>query len=281
MAPLSPFSPSPLSTNIGPMLRFWSLEGEMLMKRNAVVATAFVAATFLAPAVANAAKIKVLCSNGLTAVMNDVVPKFEHITGHKVSIQFMGIALKHAIDAGEPFDLAISQPDVIGSLIKQQKIANGTSVDVARTGMGAMVRSGTAKPDISSVASFKRALLDAKSITYSSDTAAGAYIGTLIERLGLTEEVKSKTKLEVAAAVARLVADGEAELGFVVIPQILASGGVELVGPFPPELQKYFVLTGAISSDAKEFQAAHALLAFLTAPGMASVIKAKGMEPAI
>jgi molybdate transport system substrate-binding protein len=239
------------------------------------------ALTLLAPAAAGAAEIKVLCSNGLTAVMNDLVPHFERVSGHKVSVQFMGVALRKSIESGEQFDLAITQPDVVESLTKQGRLRAQTNIDVARTGMGVMVRAGTAKPDISSVATFRSALLNAKAITYASDTAAGTYSTGVIERLGLTEQLKSKILLRPAVAVAGMVAKGEAELGFVVISQILGASGVELAGPFPSEIQNYFVLTGAVGAAAKEPIAATALLKFLTAPEQAQVITARGMEPVL
>jgi molybdate transport system substrate-binding protein len=244
-------------------------------------AALFILALLSAHVAAAAAEIKVLCSNGLTAVMNDVVPQFERASGHSVSVQFMGIALRKSIESGDAFDLAISQPDVVESLVKQGKLKAGTNVDVARTGMGVMVRAGAAKPDVTSIAAFKRALLDARSITYASDTAAGKYSEGVIERLGLTDQLKSKILLRPAVAVAATVARGEADLGFVVISQILGASGVELGGPFPSEIQNYFVLTGAVGSAAKEPAAASALLKFLIAPERAELIRARGMEPAL
>lgn len=207
------------------------------MRKFLIASAAFILATLLSPAFGTSAEIGVICSNGLTAVMNEVVPQFERASGHKVAVRFMGTALRKSIESGEPFDLAISQPDVVESLIKHGKLRAGTSVDVARTGMGVMARAGAAKPDISSVATFRRTLLDARSITYASDTAAGKYSETMIERLGLSDQLKSKVLLRPAVGIAATVAKGEAEFGFVVISQILGASGVDLVGPFPSEFR--------------------------------------------
>jgi molybdate transport system substrate-binding protein len=228
-----------------------------------------------------AAEITVLCSNGLASLMQELVPQFESASGNKVAITFMGVDLKPAIESGRQFDLAISQPDVIESLVNARKITNGTNVAVIRQGMGVAARAGAVVPDISSVDAFKKAMLDAKSVAYPSDGASGIYTASVFARMGIADEMKSKTVLMNAAKLLQPVIDGDVQFGLTVIGRIVGDKRLQYVGPYPTELQKYFVLMGGIGSAAKEPLAAKGLLGFLSSPDAAATIKAKGMEQVV
>ena len=229
---------------------------------------------------AEAAEIKVLSANAMGGVINELGPQFERATGHKLVIQYEVVGvLKRQIDAGETFDVAILTTPLIDDLVKAGKIAAATRADIARSGIGVIVRTGASKPDIGSADAFKRALLDAKSISYAKEGAIATYLASLFERLGVAEQMKAKTKhLPVAGGAAQLVADGEAELG-IVGSTIRPVPGAELLGPLPPELQNYIGYTGGVGAAAKEGEASKGLLNFLQAPAAVPVLKAKGMEP--
>ena len=141
--------------------------------------------------------------------------------------------------------------------------------------MGVEAQAGTPKPDISSVDAFKRALRDAKSIGYIKVNRANE----LIDRLGMTDELKSKVRVPDADIVSELVAKGELELGIVVTTQILTTPGVELVGPLPSEIQYYFQFVGGVSAQSSAPAAARDLLKFFASPTAIPVIKSQGMEP--
>jgi molybdate transport system substrate-binding protein len=232
-------------------------------------------------AVASAAEIKVLSPAGFRPVLNELGPQFERSTGHKLVIQYGSAAgMKRQIEAGEAFDLAVLTTIFMDDVGKQGKIAAGTRTDVARSAMGVVIRAGAAKPDIDSVDALKRALLGAKSITYSPEGTTGIHLARVIERLGIADDVKAKIKpAETPDAAIRAVANGDAELGFGVTSLILSTPGAELLGQLPAELQDYVVYAAAIGPAAKEGEAAKALLAFLTSESAAPVVKAKGMEP--
>lgn len=230
-------------------------------------------------ATAVAADIKLVSATGMTPVLNELAPQFERTTGHKLLIQYGLAALKRQIEAGENFDLAILSPRTMDALIKQGKIAGGTYAGIARSGMGVAVRAGAHKPDISSVDAFRRALLNAKSITYAPEGPTGIFLAKVLERLGIAEQMKAKTRPQQSAErIAHAVADGEAELGFAVISLILPVRGAEVLGLFPPELQDYVVYTVGVGAAAKEPEAAKALINFLRSESAASVLRAKGME---
>ena len=231
--------------------------------------------------IACAAEIKILSSTGVRGVLVDIGPQFENATGHTLVTEYDVFAvLRRKIDAGDTFDIAILSPALIDDLIKQGKVAADTRAIVGRTGMGAAVRKGASKPDIGSVEAFKRTLLNAKSVGYPKEGASGVHFLSVLDRLGITEDMKPKLKpFEGGGPPAQAFAAGEPELvvgGTTLFPVM---PGAEFVGSFPPELQTYVVFTAAVSATAKEPEAAKALIRFLTAPAAVPVIKAKGMEP--
>ena len=230
---------------------------------------------------AQAADIKVICSNGFQAVMHELGPQYERATGHKLVVSYgLAAVLGKEIEGGEAFDLTILAPPQIDALIRQDKIAADSRTVLARSGIGVMVRSGAPKPDISTVDAFKRALLDAKSIAFPPQGQSGIYLVGLIERLGLTEALKTKM-MPIASGplTGETVAKGEAEIGITPIGELLAVKGVALVGPLPSQVQNYIVQTAGVSTTAAHDAAARDFLKFLMAPANAHVIAEKGMEP--
>jgi molybdate transport system substrate-binding protein len=237
-----------------------------------------------APRGAAGAEIKVLTAGAFKQVLLALVPDFERTSGHKLTVENDTVgALTKRIAGGEAFDLAVLTPKAVDDLAKEGKFAAGSRANLARVGVGVVVKDGTPKPDISSVAAFKQALLAAKSVAYIDPAAGGSsgiYVAGLLDKLGVAADVKPKAKLIPGGAVAEHVAKGEAELGIHQISEILPVKGVTLVGPLPAEIQNYTVYAAGIGAHAKESDAAKALLKTLTSPAAAEVLKSKGMEPA-
>jgi len=237
-----------------------------------------------APRAAAGAEIKVLTAGAFKQVLLALVPDFERTTGHKVTLQNDTVgALTKRIAGGEAFDLAVLTPKAVDDLAKEGKFVAGSRANLARVGVGVVVKDGAPKPDIASVAAFKQALLAAKSVAYIDPAAGGSsgiYVAGLLDKLGIAAEVKPKAKLIPGGAVAEHVAKGEAELGIHQISEILPVKGVTLVGPLPAEIQNYTVYAAGPGAQAKEGDAAKALLKTLTSPAAAEVLKSKGMEPA-
>jgi molybdate transport system substrate-binding protein len=141
------------------------------------------------------------------------------------------------------------------------------------------VREGAPTPDISSVEAFKRTLLNASSVAYPGEGASGKYFVTVVDRLGLTAEMKPKMRPMPAEYNVEVVARGEVDLVVVVASRISGVPGVRLVGRIPQELQTWIGFTGGVSTGAREPEAARALLRFLTAPAAAPILQAAGVEP--
>jgi molybdate transport system substrate-binding protein len=229
---------------------------------------------------ARTGEIKVLSSTALKGVLEELVPQFERTTTHTVVIQYgTAASLKRQIERGDPFDLAVLTPAVIDDLIAQGKIAAGTRMPIARSGMAMGIRPGARRPDIGTTDALKRALVDAKSIAYAGEGAAGVYFTALVQRLGIADAVKPKSKVTASGLlVGEAIVSGEAEIGILPLSEVLALRGVEVLGSFPMDVQGYAVMVGGVSAAAKAGGAANDLLKFVTAPEALPVITKKGME---
>jgi len=225
-------------------------------------------------------EITLVASNGLRGALGELVPKFAAATGHKVTLDLDVMAvLKPRLDAGAFFDVAILSPELIDGMARQGKIAAGTRVDVARTGLGLAVRRGAPKPDIGTTEALKRALLNAQSIGYPKDGGSGAYFLAALERLGIAVALKPKLQPFEGAGTIRAVAAGTVEMVGIGMGPIMNEPGAELVGALPAAFQTYVYFAGGVSAQTKAPAAAGDLLRFLTAPAAAPVLKAKGLEP--
>jgi molybdate transport system substrate-binding protein len=234
-------------------------------------------------AAANAAEIKVMHGGAFTQVIAAIVPEFEQATGHKVTLvrETVG-ALTKRIDGGETFDLAVLTPEAIDALIKKGK-AVGSRTDLAKVGVGVVVKEGAPRPDISTVEAFKTSLIAAKSVAYIDPAAGGSsgiYVADLLVKLGVADAVKTKVVLIHGGAVAEHIAKGEAEFGIHQISEILPVKGITLVGPLPKEIQNYTTYSAGVGATAKSADAAKALVAFMSNAKAIALIKSKGMDPA-
>jgi len=227
-----------------------------------------------------AAEITVVSTAGpMPEMMAALVPMFEHDSGHKVTVKFQAVPQTVAqLKEGASIDLLIAGDDVISNLVKDGKIAAGSSSKIMRSRVGVAVRAGAPKPDIRSADAFKAALIAAKSVAYSQG-ASGQHFATVIERLGLVDTLKPKTIIVQGKPVGAAVAAGEAEIGVQQVAELLPVPGIDFVGPLPGDLQKIIVYAAAVPVGAKEPQAAMELMNFLSSDAAVPVIKQKGMTP--
>jgi molybdate transport system substrate-binding protein len=231
-------------------------------------------------AYAQTPELKIYGSRVTKVIVGELAPQIEKVTGFKPVVDAdVAQASKRKVESGAPFDIAVLVDFQIDDLIKQGKLVADSRMDLMKSGIGVAVKRGAPKPDISTVEAFKKTLLSAKSITYLKEGASTIHLRKVFDQLGITDAILPKTVQTTTESVSELVADGHAELGLIVTPNILSVPGAELVGELPPQINKYVMFTAAISTQSPNKEAARKLLEFLKTPAAAAVIKAKGNEP--
>ena len=226
------------------------------------------------------AELKIFGSRVTRMMIDDIGAQFERETGYKpVVVTDVAAVMKRRIESGEPFDLAILVNFQTDDLIKSGKLVADSRADIMKAGIGVAVRRGAPKPDISTVEAFKRTLLAAKSITYLKEGASTIHLDKVFARLGIAEAIRAKAVQPATESVSEKVADGEVELGIIVIPNILSVAGADLVGPIPDEVNSYIMFTAGVSAASPNQAAARQMIKFLTGPVGIPAIKAKGMDP--
>ena len=230
-----------------------------------------------------------MISAGFYQVYAELGPAFERATGHRLvttrgpSMGDSPEAIPTRLSRGETADVVILDGGAADELAKHGIVRAGSKIDLAKSQIGMVVRAGAATPNISSVEGFKKTLLDAASIAYS-DSGSGTYLSTtLFAKLGIADQVARKSRKvrgpPSGEPVAAVVARGEAEIGFQQVSELIHVAGVTFVGALPAELQPGFSFVGAITTAARQPDAALALLRFLASPDAAATILKNGLTP--
>jgi molybdate transport system substrate-binding protein len=264
------------------------MTGKRFSRYSANVATAIGLAILLpsltAASAVSAAELKVMSTVAMSATLDELKPKFEAATGNKVTIVYSVIAdLRKRIQEGETADVMILSRAALDDLQGQGKVVSGSIVNLASSYVAIAVRAGAAKPDVGSVDALTRTLLAAKSIVYADPAkggASGVYFAKVLDRLGITDQMKSKTILVPGAQAAEVVARGEAEMGVAQASEIVPIAGAQLVGPLPGDLNNVTVFSAGIGPATKDPAAAKAFIEHVTGPVGAGVLKSKGLDPA-
>ena len=228
--------------------------------------------------------IRVMTSGAFTAAFLELIPVFERATQNKIVVvaTSMGTganSIPSRLQRAEPVDVVIMADAAVVHLIKDGKLLAESRVALARSSIGMAVQAGATRPDISSVDALKQTLLRAKSIAYSA-SVSGDYLSTeLFQRLGIADQVMSKSRRIEGERVGAVVARGEAEIGFQQISELLPVAGIDFVGPLPPEAQKVSVFSAGVAALTSNSTAAHALIRFLASPESAQAVIRSGLEP--
>ena len=243
-------------------------------------ATAAIAFACALTVVRAADDLTVLSSNGYQAVLEDLAPRFERATKRKLAVTYdLAATLRQQIEGGRSFDLAILTPAAIDELIKAGRVTAASRTPLARVGLGFAIRAGARKPDVTTADAFKRTLTDAQSITYVKEGASGVAFAALLQRIGMADALKPKTKLaSTRDEVGEVIVRGDAQLGVLPVSEILPMKGIQLGGAFPADVQTYIVMVAGASAKSADSKGVHELIRFLTAADATPVLTAKGME---
>jgi molybdate transport system substrate-binding protein len=226
------------------------------------------------------ADIKVMLSAAFKEAYLALVPRFGQASGHSVtSLWCPSVQMMQRLKGGEVVDMMIMSAAALNEIIGEGLVAPADRYDLATCGVGAAVRAGAPKPDIGSADALKRAVLDAKSVVYSTGPS-GVYLAGLFERMGIGDAVAAKLIRVQGEPAGAVVARGEAEIGFQQMCELLPVAGIDLVGPLPAEIQEITTFAAGIHVRAAEPAAARSLARYFQSPEAAPVIREKGMEPA-
>jgi molybdate transport system substrate-binding protein len=255
------------------------------MKTVKVGIAAVVSALWLA-APARGDDLRVLTSGAFAAALAELGPHYERTTGTRVIVSEGGTmgtgpnSIPSRLQRGEPVDVLIMSATVLEDFVKSGRVAAGSRVDLAQSGIGVAVKAGAPRPDIGSVEALKRALLEARSIAVSS-SISGVYLTTeLFPKLGIADRIAPKLKRIEIGRVGSVVARGEADIGFQQTSELVTVPGIDYVGPLPAEVQRTTVFAAAIVSHAANVEAARRFIQFIAGPDAREVIRKSGLEQA-
>ncbi len=249
-----------------------------------VTAAMTVAAALLGGAhPAQAAEIRVLSAAAMQSVFREIGGTFERTTGHRLIFHYGTIgAINQWVLGGEEADLVIGSTLSMPALVKEGKIDAASQVAICQVGAGMVVPAGSPKPRVASADDLRRALLAAKFIVYADPVrggAAGIHIAGVIQKLGISEQLRPKIKLGAGGDVTEVtLALGDGALGLTQISEIAQKAGADLVGPLPDEFQNTTTFMAGTPAGAEPSEAVAAFLGFLKSPAAIAVINAKGMQ---
>jgi molybdate transport system substrate-binding protein len=250
-----------------------------MSKAKSVIATWLALVLWATSAWAQAQELKVVAPNAVKEALTEIAARFEKETGRRVSLVWAGSeALARRVTDGEVFDVVVNTAAGVDRLAAEGKLAAGSRTDFAKSGVAVAVRAGLPRPDVSSVASLKVALLTAQSIAISSG-ASGRYLEQLFHKLGLAEQLRHKLRQPPSGSqIGEMLAHGEADLGFQQTSELVHAKDIQYLGPLPAEVQNHTVWAAGVHVNAPQADAARAFGRALVAAESGPAIRKSGME---
>jgi molybdate transport system substrate-binding protein len=225
--------------------------------------------------------LKVISSMATRHLLADMIAMYRRGSPADVILEAVGgVDAARRVQAGEAFDAVVLAANAIDQLIQAGSAVAGSRVDLVKSGVAVAVRAGAPRPDISTEACVKRAVLAAQCIGYSTGPS-GVELAKLFERWGIAREIEGRiVQAPPGVAVGSLIARGEVDLGFQQLSELLNLSGVDVLGPLPPAIQIVTTFSAGIAATSAQADAARALLEFMASPRCDAVKRANGMEPA-
>jgi len=227
------------------------------------------------------ASIKGISSMATKLVLADLAQAYEQRSGQRVAIESVGgVDAAKRVQAGEPFDVVFLAADAIDKLMASGQVLPGSRVDLVRSGVAVAVRAGAPRPDISSEEAVRNAVLAARSLSYSTGPS-GVALAQLFARWGIVGQIKDRiVTAPPGVPVGSLVAQGEVELGFQQLSELMNLAGITVLGPLPPAIQIITTFSAGVCSASQQPEAVRAMLADMNSPAAAETKRRHGMEPA-
>jgi molybdate transport system substrate-binding protein len=236
---------------------------------------------------ASADEVHVMVSGAFTAAYKVLAADWERSTGHTLVTVYgasMGAtptAIPNRLTRGEPADVVILAREALDGLARRGQVVQGSLVDLARSRIARAVKAGAREPDISTDARLRQVLLDARSIAYS-DSASGVYISSeMLKKLGIANQVASKTKKIEGTPVGEIVAKGEAEIGFQQLSELLPVRGIIVVGPIPDSVQRVTTFSAGLATASRARAAARQLISYLSSMQVWKTLRSTGLDPIV
>ncbi len=227
------------------------------------------------------ATLKLLSSMATREVLNELATRYERDTNQKIATEAAGgVDVAKRVQNGEVVDIVVLASTAIDKLIADGKMVAGSRVDLVQSGVSIAVRAGAPRPDISSEDALKRAVLNAKTLSYSTGPS-GVYLEKMFARWGILEDIRPRIVVPPPGKpVGSLVADGTVELGFQQLSELINLAGIDVVGPLPAAVQTITIFSGGVSANCAQPDAARAVLKFMASPAAADAKQRHGMESA-
>ena len=226
-----------------------------------------------------ASGIQVMATVAVRPAFEELVPRFQQQGGATViPLWIPTVQMMQRLKGGEVVDIVLLTAAMIDELTDDGVIAPGSRVDIVKSRVGMAVRAGARKPDVRSVAAFKQAMLAAQSIGYSTGPS-GIYIAQLFQRLGIAEAVKDRVRVVTGVPVGKLIADGNVEIGFQQVSELMPVAGIERLGSLPQEIECVTTFSAGVHRKAPQAEGARDFIRYLTSADAAPVMRDTGLEP--